>query len=62
MIFIDFQIVVVNIYVFDLKIVFWALERLCGALLGYFVLNLAFKSSANELKIKNANVHKTIEK
>ena len=28
-----------NIYVFDLKIVFKALERLCGALLGYFELD-----------------------
>ena len=29
-----------NIYVFDLKIVLCALERLCGALLGYFILAL----------------------
>ena len=39
MIFIFFLNGFMNIYVFDLKIVFKALEKLCGALLGYFELH-----------------------
>ena len=38
-----------NIYVFDLKIVLSALERLCGALLGYFDLHFGFQDALWEL-------------
>ena len=38
-----------NIYVFDLKIVFKALERLCGALLGYFELHFGSQEAPWEL-------------
>ena len=38
-----------NIYVFDLKIVFKALEKLCGALLGYFELHFGSQEAPWEL-------------
>ena len=38
-----------NIYVFDLKIVFKALEPLCGALLDYFELHFGSKEAPWEL-------------
>ena len=38
-----------NIYVFDLKIVLWALERFCGALLGYFDLHFGSQEAPWEL-------------
>ena len=38
-----------NIYVFDLKIVFKALEPLCGALLGYFELHFGSQEAPWEL-------------
>ena len=38
-----------NIYVFDLKIVFKALEPLCGALLGYFDLHFGSREAPWDL-------------
>ena len=38
-----------NIYVFDLKIVFKALEPLCGAFLGYFELHFGSQDAPSEL-------------
>ena len=38
-----------NIYVFDLKIVLCALEKLCGALLGYFELHFGSQEAPWEL-------------
>ena len=38
-----------NIYVFDLTIVLLALERLCGALLGYFDLHFGSQEAPWEL-------------
>ena len=38
-----------NIYVFDLKIVLSALERLCGALLGYFDIHFGSQEAPWEL-------------
>ena len=38
-----------NIYVFDLTIVLLALERLCGALLGYFDLHFGSQEGPWEL-------------
>ena len=49
MVFICFCYGFVNIYVFDLKIVLCALERLCGALLGYFDLHFGSQEAPWEL-------------